>query len=163
MDDEQEDEVLYGVFAPALHSLWRYATRTTCSLRDFVMSRHSRSPEVRLIATLVVVLILSSLFLHFKKPLWNGVRSIRGGYARQFLTNTLRNIVFNVESDFNDVFEDGRVGVSAIQGRRGAMEDAFSVMQEVEIFHGKKVSFYGVYDGHGGVVSCLATELHLIN
>lgn len=46
-------------------------------------------------------------------------------------------------------FKDGIVGLYGMQGRRGNMEDRFSIMQDVDVGE-KKMSFFGVFDGHGG-------------
>ncbi|KAF2354049.1 PPM-type phosphatase domain [Trinorchestia longiramus] len=45
---------------------------------------------------------------------------------------------------------EGLVGVYSMQGRRGNMEDRFSILQDVHVGSDKKMSFFGVFDGHGG-------------
>lgn len=42
------------------------------------------------------------------------------------------------------------IALSAVQGRRGSMEDRFSILFD----SGESVQMFGVYDGHGGTVSC---------
>jgi protein phosphatase 2C family protein 2/3 len=59
-----------------------------------------------------------------------------------------------------------RSGSAAAQGRRETMEDAHfhlddvhQTLKEVQTF--KQLSFYGVYDGHGGTTSAELVEKHL--
>ena len=83
--------------------------------------------------------------------------------ARQSLEVTIATKVEQIASQFDDALTVSyrkatwelvkeNVGVYALQGRRGTMEDRFTFVNRLE--H-TCTSLYGVFDGHGGEVSRL--------
>lgn len=83
--------------------------------------------------------------------------------ARQSLEVTIATKVEQIASQFDDALTVSyrkatwelvkeNVGVYALQGRRGSMEDRFTFVNRLE--H-KCTSLYGVFDGHGGEVNIL--------
>ena len=82
--------------------------------------------------------------------------------ARQGWEVTIATKVERIASQFEDALTVSyrkatwelvkeNVGVYALQGRRGSMEDRFTFVNQLE--H-SCISLYGVFDGHGGEVSC---------
>jgi protein phosphatase PTC2/3 len=68
---------------------------------------------------------------------------------------TLSEPVTIKSSDWND---DGRhyYGVSSMQGWRVSMEDAHTAVLNMAPETGKRIAFFAVFDGHGGILFAMA-------
>lgn len=88
--------------------------------------------------------------------------------ARQSWEVTIATKVDQIASQFDDALTVSyrkatwelvkeNVGVYALQGRRGTMEDRFTFVNKLER---SCTSLYGVFDGHGGDVSNKCTVLY---
>lgn len=87
--------------------------------------------------------------------------------ARLSIEDTIATKVDQIASQFDDALQvsfrkatwelvKDNVGIYALQGRRGTMEDRFTFVNRLEQ---RNTSIYGVFDGHGGEVRNFLSSL----
>lgn len=162
-----EDELIHEILIAHLHMFWKYISLLSRNVSQFILlgsGGNARNkmlqPTSLIIGSLLIVLF--TILVQIKYDwMQKGIAIIRKSMKLSipFIDNSLRNIIsFSIQSIGIDdcVFQDyreGIVGASALQGRRSTMEDRFSILLNIEVQNGKKISLFGVYDGHGGQVS----------
>lgn len=161
MDDDMETEIVCEVLFAHFHLIWKYVSVTSSGLVELILPGPGESFKSKMFQPgpfmlITLLIIISSIILQTKH-----------NWLQKALLTCHRTISLNVVADHGlksfvsaslgneniQELTEGIVGVYALQGRRGTMEDRFSVMQEVDVGGASKPSFYGVYDGHGGQVS----------
>ena len=157
-----EDEIICELFTTHAHIIWKYIGVTSAGIAEMILPGPGESFKSKMLqpgpfVVFVFIAIVASLLLQSGSFLIKdhigrinhvlGLDKVVGG------SNTGSFISASLSG--NHVYEElkeGIVGVYAMQGRRGNMEDRFSIFQDVEVGKNKKMSFFGVYDGHGGQV-----------
>lgn len=166
MDDDMEDEIIYELFTALAHILWRYLGVTTAGFIELIVPGPGETMKTKIFQPgpfmfLIFLVIVASVALQSSSHL------VRQGMLRLYCVLGLNSVTDTGLKSFGGLqlvtgaigtdnitwdFKDGIVGVYGMQGRRGNMEDRYSVVQEVDVGE-KKMSFFGVFDGHGGQVS----------
>ena len=167
MEDSFESDIIYDIFHTHLQLARRYISVLHLNvLNMFVMAPGETlqskilkpAPFMTLVFLMIVltILIQSNRFLRSYLCNLHNALTPTIGLSQLADSSVLNNLVKQVDATVTQVTEEvheGLVGVYAMQGRRANMEDRFSVMQDVEVGPNKKMSFIGVYDGHGGQVN----------
>ncbi|KAK7083186.1 Protein phosphatase 1L [Halocaridina rubra] len=175
MDDDMEDEIIYELFSAHAHIIWRYLGVTTAGLIEMIVPGPGESYKTKIFQP------GPFMFLMFLVIVASVVLQSSSNIVRQFMLRThyalgLNNVgsgSFKTLGDLNLVsalgtdnvtwdFYEGIVGIYGMQGRRGNMEDRFRVIQDVDVGD-KKMSFFGVFDGHGGQYTAEFVKEHLFN
>ncbi|KAK3882086.1 hypothetical protein Pcinc_013518 [Petrolisthes cinctipes] len=161
MDDEMEDAIIYELFTAHVHIIWRYLGVTSAGLVELIMPGPGETFKTKIFQPgpfmfLMFLVLVASVVLQSSSHL---IRQwvIRAPYLLRLSSvadSTFKKIGsgFELSTTVENVtweFNDGIAGVYGMQGRRGNMEDRFCVLQDVDV-GGKKMSFFGVFDGHGG-------------
>ncbi|XP_027211036.2 sericin-2, partial [Penaeus vannamei] len=174
MDDDMEDEIIYELFTAHAHILWRYLGVTTAGLIELVIPGPGESMKMKIFQPgpfmfLIFLVIVASVVLQSSSHLlrqWMvrlcyvlGLNSVTDSGLKNF--GGIELVTGSIGSDnVSWEFKDGIVGVYSMQGRRGNMEDRFSVIQDEDVGE-KKMSFFGVFDGHGGQYTADFVKDHL--
>lgn len=163
MDDDMEDEIIYEVFTTHAYIIWRYLGVTTAGLVELIMPGPGETLKTKMFQPgpflfLMFLVIVASVVLQSSSHLvrqWMlrahyllGLGSVAGTTLK---TLSALDLVSGSLASDNVTWElrEGIVGLYGMQGRRGNMEDRYSIIQDVDVGE-KKMSFFGVFDGHGG-------------
>ncbi|KAG7160672.1 phosphatase 1L-like [Homarus americanus] len=163
MDDNMEDEIIYELFTTHAHITLRYLRVTTTRLVELIVPGPGESFKTKMFQPgpfmfLVFLVIVASVVLqsssHFVRQ-WmvkaHYVLGLNSVTETTFKTIGSLDLVSSSLGSDNVSWElkDGIVGLYGMQGRRGNMEDRYSIIQDVDVGE-KRMSFFGVFDGHGG-------------
>lgn len=170
-----EDEIIYELFTAHAHIIWRYLGVTTAGLAEMIIPGPGESFKTKLLQPwpfmfFMFLIIVASVVLQSSSNILRqfmvkahyalGLDNVGSGGFKTLgdlnLVTTLGND--NVTWDFHE----GIAGIYGMQGRRGNMEDRYRVIQDVDVGD-KKMSFFGVFDGHGGQYTAEFVKEHLFN
>lgn len=167
MDDTFESEIISDIFMSHLQICKRYMAFAYVQIFNvFIIAPGETlqsklmkpAPFMILMLSLIIISIVIQSNQNLRNYIFNFQSVLTPGAGLRFGnladTASLASLA-SLTSDTLAVQEvkEGLVGIYAMQGRRGNMEDRFCVMQDVTVCPNKKMSFFGVYDGHGGQVS----------
>ncbi|XP_076063278.1 uncharacterized protein LOC143038144 isoform X2 [Oratosquilla oratoria] len=161
MDDDMENEIIYELFTAHIHIIWRFIGLTGAGIADTVMPGPGESFRSKLLQPwpcmfIVFLCIVASVVIQNSSDLIKRfgykARHTFGLSQVRLSEHNLKTIVNSTLSNDNITWNltEGIVGVYSLQGRRGNMEDRFCVKQNIDVGDNRKISFFGVYDGHGG-------------
>ncbi|XP_068203096.1 protein phosphatase 1L [Palaemon carinicauda] len=175
MDDDMEDEIIYELFTAHAHIIWRYLGVTTAGLAEMIIPGPGETFKTKLLQPwpfmfFMFLILVASVVLQSSSNIVRrfmvkahyalGLDNVGSGGFKSLgdlnLVTTLGND--NVSWDFHE----GIAGIYGMQGRRGNMEDRYRVIQDVDVGD-KKMSFFGVFDGHGGQYTAEFVKDHLFN
>ncbi|KAB7494084.1 Protein phosphatase 1L [Armadillidium nasatum] len=171
MDDNMEDDIIYELFTIHHHLVWKIFSLAVSNIdsmlphkADYCKYKWPNLGSLLLVSIVVIVCVILQTRKHWLK---NGFEyCCKLFYQRIFVDYNFKNIVSSSSvgsSSFSQELAEGIVGVYALQGRRGTMEDKYSVMQEVDVGGLNKLSLFGVYDGHGGQFVAEYVKQHLFS
>lgn len=175
MDDDMEDEIIYELFSAHAHIIWRYLGVTTAGLVEMIIPGPGESFKSKIFQPwpfmfLMFLVLVASVVLQSSSSILRqcmvrahyamGLSNVgKGGFKTLGDLNLVSSLgTDNVSWDFNE----GIAGIYGMQGRRGNMEDRYRVIQDVDVGN-KKMSFFGVFDGHGGQYTAEFVKEHLFN
>lgn len=172
MDDDLEDEVFYQTIMSHGKILSRFIVSIPFHSCFNTMSRYFRfyftKPEC--IILVIITFAILAFFVNLDSLLKSAVvRLQEASSAYVFTTKASKTIgkdtpdgrsasLFgaNFFSSVDDIGEDvtwkmkeENVAAYSVKGRRSHMEDRY------QVYHHKRFSIYGIFDGHGGEVSIL--------
>lgn len=172
MDDDMEDEIIYEVFTTHAYIIWRYLGVTTAGLVDLIMPGPGESLRAKILQPgpflfLMFLVIVASVAVqsssHLLRQWMLKAHYLLGSAAvadTTFKTLSGLDLSGSLGGKIMDwEMREGIVGLYGMQGRRGSMEDRYSIVQDVDVGD-KMMSFFGVFDGHGGQVRRLALLLN---
>lgn len=169
MEDLFETEIIYDIVTAHIQICKRYFALLYVSLFNIFVLAPGETLQTKMlkpapVMLLMFVLILISIVIQSNKSLRTCICNLHSvltpGAGLRFGNLADSAALAGIASCVSDSqvvqeVKDGLVGIYAMQGRRGNMEDRFSVMQDVPVGLNKRMSFFGVYDGHGGQVSLM--------
>lgn len=175
MDDVFETEIIYDIVTAHIQICKRYFAFLYVSLYNIFVLAPGETLQTKMLKPapfmlLMFVLILISIVIQSNKSLRTYLSNLHSlltpGAGLRFGSLADSAALAGIASCVSDAqvvqeVKDGLVGIYAMQGRRGNMEDRFSVMQDVPVGLNKRMSFFGVYDGHGGQYVAEYLRLHL--
>ncbi|XP_064085899.1 protein phosphatase 1L-like [Macrobrachium nipponense] len=175
MDDDMEDEIIYELFTAHAHIIWRYLGVTTAGLAEMIIPGPGETFKTKLLQPwpfmfFMFLIIVASVVLQSSSNILRQVM-VKAHYALGldnvgsggFKTLGDLNLVTTLGNDnVTWDFHEGIAGIYGMQGRRGNMEDRYRVIQDVDVGD-KKMSFFGVFDGHGGQYTAEFVKEHLFN
>lgn len=160
MDDDMEDEIICELFTTHAHIIWRYLGVTSAGLVEMVVPGPGESLKSKLFQpgpfmfTIFLIIVFSCVLQSSSSYIKKGLHQVNNVIRLDSVTEpgfkTLDLVNFGKGDGVSWEYRHGIAGVYGMQGRRGGMEDRFSVMQEVDVGDNKDISLFGVFDGHGG-------------
>lgn len=160
MDDDMEDEIICELFTTHAHIIWRYLGVTSAGLVEMVIPGPGESLKSKLFQpgpfmfTIFLIIVFSCVLQSSSSYIRKGIHQVNNVIRLDSVTEpgfkTLDLVNFGKGDGVSWEYRHGIAGVYGMQGRRGNMEDRFSVMQEVDVGDNKDISLFGVFDGHGG-------------
>lgn len=159
MDDDMEDEIICELFTTHAHIIWRYLGVTTTGLVEMIVPGPGESLKTRILQPgpfmflVFLIIVFSCIIQSSSSYIKNGLYHVNNVIRLDSVTEpgfkTLDFVSFGNSDGVSWEYRHGIAGVYGMQGRRGGMEDRFSVMQEMDVGD-KNISLFGVFDGHGG-------------
>lgn len=160
MDDDMEDEIICELFTTHAHIIWRHLGVTTAGIVDMVVPGPGESFKTKLFQpgpfmfTIFLIIVFSCVLQSSSSYIKKGLHQVNNVIRLDSVTDpgfkTLDLVNFGKGDGVSWEYRHGIAGVYGMQGRRGNMEDRFSVMQEVDVGDNRDISLFGVFDGHGG-------------
>ena len=174
MDDTFESEIIYDMFCAHLQIIKRYLAFIHVSVLNLFVLAPGESLQSKIMKPapfmiLMLILIIISITIQSNKWLRRYLCNLHAALSPGMTVGlgkhlTEKSMFSPIVDDYRvtQSIQEGLVGIYSMQGRRGNMEDRFSVMQDVQVGLDKKMSLIGVYDGHGGQVSLpFSSNAHL--
>lgn len=158
-----EDEIMCELFTAHAHITLRYLRVTTSRIVEFLVPGPGETLKTKIFQPgpfmfLMFLVIVASVVLQSSSHLMRHwlvkaqyVLGLNSVAITTFKTIGGLDLVSGSLGSDNVTWElkDGIVGLYGMQGRRGNMEDRYCIIQDVDVGD-KKMSFFGVFDGHGG-------------
>lgn len=155
-----EDEIICELFTTHAHIIWRYFGVTTAGLVEMIVPGPGETFKSKLFQpgpfmfTIFLIIVFSCVLQSSSTYIRKGLHQVNNVIRLDSVTEpgfkTLDFSNFGKGDGVSWEYRHGIAGVYGMQGRRGNMEDRFSVMQEVDVGDNKDISLFGVFDGHGG-------------
>ena len=165
MNDDAEDEIICQVASAHWNLIWKYTWIVSHNIVSSVLPGPGESFRTMILQPgpfmmLTLLLIVFSIIIQSRNQ-W--IRTLVIKYQDAVIGKQIPRIVsISGGSDSHEEYHEGIAGGYSIQGRRETMEDRHSILQNVIVADGKVLSFFGVYDGHGGEVKIFLIFCHYI-